>query len=348
MATNKGMSPAPSGTDTPPASQEGGTEVKSFGLAKLAGSLAAEASQRLGEFSGLTSTTGALKGADRVDGVRSRSPKSPKRGTPTPAARPVRYALQVWITVQDEAGNWNPPEDDSYSEDFAVDVVNHFFYGCTGVFIAEADHFLAFFGKRGNSKAGLTHDEGIAACQAMRKLAFWLGEPAKLRVRIVSVAEAGVIVDSCKRMLKEDLRRARIELQRRASSSQHALSQHALNPRGTPTPTSPPNTIANMAPQNTVAPPILEQPLRAMYTTDDDGAVSEAAPTPRRSRRRGRRRLSGREADGSETDASTATTTTGSQRVKKKSGVTNRIDLPKFGGKKGHPTDVVDAFRCWG
>ena len=27
--------------------------------------------------------------------------------------------------------------------------------------------------------------------------------------------------------------------------------------------------------------------------------------------------------------------------------MTNRIEIPKFGGKKGHPHDVVDAFRCW-
>ena len=65
----------------------------------------------------------------------------------------------------------------------------------------------------------------------MRKLTLWMGEPAKLRVRVVSLAEAVVIVDSCKRMLKEDLRRAKIELQRRASS-QYAFSQHALDPRG--------------------------------------------------------------------------------------------------------------------
>ena len=41
------------------------------------------------------------------------------------------------------------------------------------------------------------------------------------------------------------------------------------------------------------------------------------------------------------------TQTSGGHRIKKKSGVTNRIDLPGFGGKKGHSNEVVDAFRCW-
>ena len=346
MTAIKGTPPAQSSTDPPPTSQEEGAAGTSFGLAELAGSLAAEASQRLGEIVHPAPSDALTKGVDRVDGIRSRSPKSPKRGTPIPAARPVKYALQVWVTVQNKAGNWNPPEEDSYSEDFAVDTVNQFCLGCSGVYLAEADHFLAFFGKKGNPKAGLTHDQGIAACQAMRKLTLWMGEPAKLRVRVVSLAEAVVIVDSCKRMLKEDLRRAKIELQRRASS-QYAFSQHALDSRVATYAVGPNATASDMAPRGQVPHPILEESLRPLYATDDDGAVSETAPVPRRGRRRGRRRASGHETDGFETDASSTTQVSGGQRIKKKSGVTNRIDLPGFGGKKGHSNEVVDAFRHW-
>ena len=269
MTAFKGTPPAQSSTDTPPTSQEEGATGTSLGLAELASSLAAEASQCLGEAAHLTPTDALIKGADRVDGVRSRSPKSPKRGTPIPAAHPVKYALQVWVTVQDKAGNWNPLDEDSYSKDFAVDTVNQFFCGCLGVYIAEADHFLAFFGKKGNPKAGLTHDQGITACQAMRKLTFWMGEPAKLRVRVVSLAEAGIIVDSCKRMLREDLRCARIELQRRVSS-QLAFSQHAFNPRVATHGVCPTATTSDVASR---AHPILEEPLRPLYTTDDDETV---------------------------------------------------------------------------
>ena len=68
---------------------------------------------------------------------------------------------------------------------------------------------------------------------------------------------------------------------------------------------------------------------------------------PRRPLRRGRRRRRGRGTDGSETDASGPSTGSGSQRIRKKSGVPNKVDLPKFGGKKGHPHDAPEVFRCW-
>ena len=175
----------------------------------------------------------------------------------------------------------------------------------------------------------------------MRKLTLWMGEPAKLRVHVVSLAEAVIIVDSCKRMLREDLRCAKVELQRCASS------QHAFDPRLVTHAVGPIATTSDMASRARTPHPILEDPLRPLYTTDDDGAVSETAPTPRRGRRRGRRRPSGHEIDGSETDASSTTTTSGNHRIKKKYGVTNRIYLPGFGGKKGHFHKVVDAFRRW-
>ena len=100
MTAIKGTPPAQSSTDPPPTSQEEGAAGTSFGLAELAGSLATEASQRLGEIVHPAPSDALTKGVDRVDGIRSRSPKSPKRGTPIPAARPVKYALQVWVTVQ--------------------------------------------------------------------------------------------------------------------------------------------------------------------------------------------------------------------------------------------------------
>ena len=34
-------------------------------------------------------------------------------------------------------------------------------------------------------------------------------------------------------------------------------------------------------------------------------------------------------------------------RRKKKDGFSNKIQIPEFGGKKGHPHDVASAFRQW-
>ena len=34
-------------------------------------------------------------------------------------------------------------------------------------------------------------------------------------------------------------------------------------------------------------------------------------------------------------------------RQKKKDGFSSKIQIPEFGGKKGHPHDMADAFRQW-
>ena len=40
-------------------------------------------------------------------------------------------------------------------------------------------------------------------------------------------------------------------------------------------------------------------------------------------------------------------TLTSGGRQKKKDGLSSKIQIPEFGGKKGHPHDVADAFRQW-
>ena len=46
---------------------------------------------------------------------------------------------------------------------------------------------------------------------------------------------------------------------------------------------------------------------------------------------------------GSDSDDSHASTV----RRRKKDGFSNKIQIPEFGGKKGHPQDVASAFRQW-
>ena len=72
--------------------------------------------------------------------------------------------------------------------------------------MAEAGHLLLFFGKKNNPKAGLSHEQSIIACQALHKLVSWMGDPARARVCAISLTEAAVVTESCKRMFKEDLR----------------------------------------------------------------------------------------------------------------------------------------------
>ena len=341
MTGKKGTPPAQSTTEQTPPSQGEGVSSISLGLAELAGSMAAEATQRLGE-AVQRCTVDPLKGVDTVDGTRSKSPKSPKKGAPTPSYRPHRYALEAWVSVRTDSDEWVPPADDTYSEDFIVDTVNELVTGCTGAYFAEAGHLLVFFGKKNNPRAGLTHEQGVTACLALRGLTSWMGEPARLKVRAVSLAEASTIVDSCKRMFKEDLRRAKLELCKRASSTQHAstLSTGAR-------PFMPVATSSRATPGGPLRPAVGENPAHPFFTSDEEGAVTDASEASRQPRRRGRRRGRGRQTDGSETDASTTSNASATRRFRKKSGVNSKIELVKFGGKKGHPRDVDDAFRTW-
>ena len=110
---------------------------------------------------------------------------------------------------------YGAPEDDSYGVDFAAETLNQAYPGCTGLYLDVAGHMVAFYGRKGHSKAGLLHEQGIQASQAIASIPTWMGCPATWRVKCVSVAEANEIVTACKRLERENWRRARWELQHR-------------------------------------------------------------------------------------------------------------------------------------
>ena len=118
-----------------------------------------------------------------------------------------RYALQIWLEVEVGPGYFLPPEDDSYSTDFALEVLNHAYPGCTGVYLDRGCHMLVFYGQKSSSKAGLIQDVAIEAGQAVREILTWMGLTAKWRVRCVSLAEAKDILAGCKRLKRENRRR---------------------------------------------------------------------------------------------------------------------------------------------
>ena len=123
-----------------------------------------------------------------------------RRSTLAPTLKLKRYALQIWLEVEVGLGYFLPPEDDSYSTDFALEVLNHVYLGCTGVYLDRGGHMLAFYGQKGSSKAGLIQDVAIEAGQAVREIPTWMGLTAKWRVRCVSLAEAKDILAGCKRL----------------------------------------------------------------------------------------------------------------------------------------------------
>ena len=97
---------------------------------------------------------------------------------------------------------------------------------------------VAFYGKKANSKVGLIHDEAVVASKAILKIPMWMGHFARWRVKCVSISEASEIVAECKRLEKESLRPAHLELQKRFSGMQvdSTLSATArpFQPQATP------------------------------------------------------------------------------------------------------------------
>ena len=72
--------------------------------------------------------------------------------------------------------------------------------------------------------------------------------------------------------------------------------------------------------------------------TSPDTSIPGSTSRRRRARRGNKSRYSGSDSDDSHTPI---------VRRRKKDGFSNKIQIPEFGGKKGHPQDVASAFRQW-
>ena len=127
-----------------------------------------------------------------------------RRSTQASPLRLKRYALQIWLEVEVGPGYFLPPEDDSYSTDFTLEVLNRAYLGCTGVYLDRGGHMLAFYGRKGSSKAGLIQDVAIEAGHTVREIPTWMGLTAKWRVKCVSLVEAKDILAGCKRLEQEN------------------------------------------------------------------------------------------------------------------------------------------------
>ena len=65
---------------------------------------------------------------------------------PSPATHMHCYALEVWIKAETSPRNFTPPEEELYSADFVLNTLELTYPGCTGVFLAEPGHAIAFYG----------------------------------------------------------------------------------------------------------------------------------------------------------------------------------------------------------
>ena len=145
-----------------------------------------------------------------ANGNRAPQDKTPKKQSPASAIRPKRYALEMWVEIETSVGMHSAPEEDSYSVDFTIDTINHAYPGCTGMYLGVAGHMLA----------GLLISKAVATSKAIMNITTWMGYFARWRVRCISISEASAILAGCKRIEKQNPRRARWELQDRFSSMQ--------------------------------------------------------------------------------------------------------------------------------
>ena len=201
---------------TTPTGEESVTPVSQpSGLGELSASMVTETDRRLEAIQ--RAQVGSLMGADKT---KDSQEKTPKKQSPTLATQPKKYALEMWVEIETSPGMYSTPKEDSYSVDFAIDAINHAYPGYTGMYLDVAGHMLAFYGKKTNPRAGLLHDQGVIASKAIANIPTWMGYFARWRVQCVSVSEASEILAGCKRLEKENLRRAHWDLQNRLSSMQ--------------------------------------------------------------------------------------------------------------------------------
>ena len=109
-----------------------------------------------------------------ANGNREPQDKTPKKQSPTLATRPKKYALEMWVEIETNAGLHSAPEEDSYSVDFAIDTINRTYPGCTGMYLGVAGHMLAFYGKKTNPSAGLLIGQAVAASKAITNIPTWM------------------------------------------------------------------------------------------------------------------------------------------------------------------------------
>ena len=216
MATKDSAPSVQSRSTTTPTGEESVTSVSQpSGLGELSASMVTETDRKLEAIQ--KAQVSSLMGADKT---KEPQEKTPKKQSPTLAARPKKYALEMWVEIKTSVGMYSTPEEDSYSIDFAIDVINRAYPGCTGMYLEVAGHMLAFYGKKTNPRAGLLHDQGVIASKAIANIPTWMGYFARWRVQCVSVSKASEILAGCKRLEKENLRRACWDLQHRLSSMQ--------------------------------------------------------------------------------------------------------------------------------
>ena len=143
------------------------------------------------------------KGKSTKESPPSKERPSPQKAPPLPTVCTPKYTLEIWIKVEVSPGVYAYPEDDTYSPDFVMNTLNLAYPGCTGVYLANAGHLVAFYRKKTKPVAGLSLKQGMEACRMVTEIPTWMGSLAKYTVHAISTTEAQELVQGLKRLEKE-------------------------------------------------------------------------------------------------------------------------------------------------
>ena len=216
MATQSSKPSGQVSTPATPTGEESVTPVSQpYGLGELSASMFTEPDMKSEAIQ--RAQVGSLMGANANEEPQN---KTARKQSAALATRPKKYALEMWVEIETSAGIHTAPEEDSYSVDFAIDSINRAYPGCTGMYLGVAGHMLAFYQKKTNPRAGLLISQAVTTSKAIANIPTWMGYFARWRVKCISISEASEILAGCKRIEKENLRRARWELQQRFSAMQ--------------------------------------------------------------------------------------------------------------------------------
>ena len=260
------------------------------GLAGITASAITEAGKSTDVIQKAQVSLDAAKGKSTKESAPSKERSSPEKAPPSPTVHTCKHALEILIKVEVSPGVYAYPEDDTYSPDFVMDTLNLAYPGCTGVYLANAGHLVAFYGKT-EPGAGLSFEQGMEACRFVTEIPTWMGSLAKYTVHAISTTEAQELVQGLKRLEKEDFRKVRLELSNRLSSL--CLGQTNSSLSASAKPFMPLSTSSIMA---TGIPPLggttlplkgCTEATRSLYTTDDDGFTTDAASLKEIKNRRG-------------------------------------------------------------
>ena len=120
MATKESLPTKQSRSANTPTGEESKIPAQQpSGLGELAASMAAEAEKRLEVV--LRTQISSQSGTEKTKEPQDRTPK---RQSPSPATRPRRYALELWVEIEIRVGMYAAPDENSYSVDFAIDTLN--------------------------------------------------------------------------------------------------------------------------------------------------------------------------------------------------------------------------------